>query len=71
MSNEYKDWLQDTIYEIILDNNILHKIEYCAQIESCTFVVIGYDDYNTFKVYKIWLDESNEYIDGWSYYEMK
>lgn len=66
MSNEYKDYLYDTIYEIISDNNLLYKIEYYTQIKSSTFVVIGYDEYNTFKVYKIWLDD----LDGWSYKEI-
>ena len=66
MSNEYKDWLWDMSQEYLLENCLLNKIESCTKRDD-GFLINGYDEYGSFKVYFVWLDD----VDGWSYRTVK
>ena len=63
MSNEYKDWYEDRAYDVIIENNLIRRIEYSTKWYD-GFLFIGYaPDWNEKVAYFVWLDD----IDGWSY----
>ena len=60
MSNEYKDWLDERVQEILLDNKLIDKSIMVNRLLSAR-EVIGLKDGNIVK-YKIWFDEiANQY----------
>lgn len=42
MSNEFKDWLEDKIYEIVLESGIMDKIEKISHISLTKAYVYGW-----------------------------
>lgn len=65
MSNEYKDWLYDTVQEFIIDCGQLNDIEYITDYDE-GYLVIGHTDDGVKEAYFVWLDEE----DGLSWHQI-
>lgn len=64
MSNEYKEWLKDKAVEILLDNQVLDKIE-DIYLEQNEIVVWGMKEGRRL-IFRVWLDDED-----WKFEEIK
>lgn len=65
MSNEYKDYLQDSACDVLLDQGILKRIDMSDTFHG-GFIILGYDFNFQKRLYFVWNDD----IDGWDYREI-
>lgn len=56
MSNEFKDWLEDKIYEIVLESGIMDKIEKISHISLTKAYVYGWKNGQKISI-EVWLDD--------------
>ena len=56
MSNEFKDWLEDKIYEIVLESGIMDKIEKISRISLTKADVYGWKNGQKISI-EVWLDD--------------
>ena len=56
MSNEFKDWLEDKIYEIVLESGIMDKIEKISHVSLTKAYVNGWKKGQKISI-EVWLDD--------------
>lgn len=59
MSNEFKDWLEDKIYEIVLESGIMDKIEKISHISLTKADVRGWKKGQKVSI-EVWFDDDVE-----------
>lgn len=59
MSNEFKDWLEDKIYEIVLESGIMDKIEKISNISLTKADVYGWKNGQKVSI-EVWFDDDVE-----------
>ena len=59
MSNEFKDWLEDKIYEIVLESGIMDKIEKISNVSLTKAYVHGWKKGQKVSI-EVWFDDDVE-----------
>ena len=59
MSNEFKDWLEDKIYEIVLESGVMDKIEKISHISLTKAYVYGWKKGQKVSI-EVWFDDDVE-----------